>query len=348
MTRQVRLILELGAQDQHHEGSAGETIRTDVVSWYLNSARLAETAKLDAVLITDADASSDHSETLPINGLDSLTLIAALSLHTSSLGLIGEVSPRRHPVYDAARRVAGVDTISAGLSGLAVSTSQGSESDGKSAEEFVVAARDLWSSWEPDAFVGDQESGVFVDTEKVHPAKFRGETLATAGPLNVPRSPQGLPVVVSNVAALHRSERSFPDIVLGSPTDIEQAQEFYSDVKDRARSIGLDPDEVLVVARVSTTVGQANSAQSELVVSGAAESIADVLVDWVESRAADGFLLVSRSDSGVLGWVDHVVPELVRRNKFRRDYEEDTLRGHLGLSTPSYLLPSNAIGSSTP
>jgi alkanesulfonate monooxygenase SsuD/methylene tetrahydromethanopterin reductase-like flavin-dependent oxidoreductase (luciferase family) len=33
--------------------------------------------------------------------------------------------------------------------------------------------------------------------------------------------------------------------------------------------------------------------------------------------------------------VEHVVPELQRRGRFRRDYEADTLRGLLGLPRPA-------------
>ncbi len=49
---------------------------------------------------------------------------------------------------------------------------------------------------EDDAFVGDKLSARFVDTAKVHPIAHRGAYYSVAGPLNVPRSPQGRPVTV--------------------------------------------------------------------------------------------------------------------------------------------------------
>src|SRR5438445_2890584 len=51
-------------------------------------------------------------------------------------------------------------------------------------------------SWEDDAFVGDKLNARFVDTTKVHPIAHRGTYYSVAGPLNVPRSPQGRPVTV--------------------------------------------------------------------------------------------------------------------------------------------------------
>ncbi|GAB3732651.1 LLM class flavin-dependent oxidoreductase [Nocardiopsis nanhaiensis] len=68
---------------------------------------------------------------------------------------------------------------------------------------------------------------------------------------------------------------------------------------------------------------------------GTPEQIADRMTEWYENGGADGFNLMPPSlPGGIEDFVDHVVPVLQKRGLFRRDYESDTLRGHLGLDRP--------------
>lgn len=68
---------------------------------------------------------------------------------------------------------------------------------------------------------------------------------------------------------------------------------------------------------------------------GTASQIADRMVDWFESRACDGFSLNAPVfPDSVEAICDKLVPELQTRGYFRTEYEESTLRGHLGLPVP--------------
>ena len=59
------------------------------------------------------------------------------------------------------------------------------------------------------------------------------------------------------------------------------------------------------------------------------------MTDWYENGGADGFNLMPPSlPGGIDDFVDHVVPVLQQRGLFRREYQADTLRGHLGLQRP--------------
>lgn len=70
---------------------------------------------------------------------------------------------------------------------------------------------------------------------------------------------------------------------------------------------------------------------------GTAEAIADDMEAWFRSGAASGFVLQFTHHPGPLDeFVDQVVPILVRRGLFRRNYEGRTLRGHLGLRRPAW------------
>ena len=64
------------------------------------------------------------------------------------------------------------------------------------AREFTQVVTGLWDSWDDDAFVRDTESGLFFDPAKLHVLDHKGEYYSVEGPLNVPRPPQGWPVIV--------------------------------------------------------------------------------------------------------------------------------------------------------
>ncbi|MBM3571161.1 MAG: LLM class flavin-dependent oxidoreductase [Alphaproteobacteria bacterium] len=70
---------------------------------------------------------------------------------------------------------------------------------------------------------------------------------------------------------------------------------------------------------------------------GTACQIADDLEAWLTSGACDGFaILTPYSPQPFDRFVDRVVPILVARGLFRRDYQGRTLRDHLGLERPSH------------
>ncbi len=68
---------------------------------------------------------------------------------------------------------------------------------------------------------------------------------------------------------------------------------------------------------------------------GTPAMIADWMEEWLMTEASDGFnVMFPYLPEGLDDFVDKVVPELQRRNLFRREYEGTTLREHLGLPRP--------------
>jgi alkanesulfonate monooxygenase len=68
---------------------------------------------------------------------------------------------------------------------------------------------------------------------------------------------------------------------------------------------------------------------------GTPEMIADQMEEWLYSDACDGFnIMFPWVPGGLDDFVDRVVPELQRRDLFRREYEGKTLRENLGLPRP--------------
>lgn len=67
---------------------------------------------------------------------------------------------------------------------------------------------------------------------------------------------------------------------------------------------------------------------------GTPEKMADLLQQWFEEEAADGFIVGASVPGGLDDFVDLVVPILRERGLFRSQYEADTLRGNLGIPVP--------------
>jgi len=54
----------------------------------------------------------------------------------------------------------------------------------------------LWDSWEQGALTLDRANGIYADPAKVHYVKHEGTYFKSRGPLNIPRGPQGRPVII--------------------------------------------------------------------------------------------------------------------------------------------------------
>jgi FMN-dependent oxidoreductase (nitrilotriacetate monooxygenase family) len=96
---------------------------------------------------------------------------------------------------------------------------------------------------------------------------------------------------------------------------------------------------VTLVARERLTLRQLLAklagARGHFTIAGPPERIADVMQDWFETGAADGFNLMPPVLPHQLDlFISEVVPLLRKRGLFRRSYEGETLRAHFGLPRP--------------
>ncbi|AXV18202.1 LLM class flavin-dependent oxidoreductase (plasmid) [Neorhizobium sp. SOG26] len=74
-------------------------------------------------------------------------------------------------------------------------------------------------------------------------------------------------------------------------------------------------------------------ARGHFALAGTPEEVADVIQDWFESGAADGFNVMPPIINSQLElFAQEVVPILQKRGLFRADYEGATLRSHFGLA----------------
>lgn len=230
----------------------------------------AERARLHALFVADG-VTLDRNQIAdrPYAHLEPLTMFSALAALTERIGFIATASTTYSEPYNLARQVASLDLISGGRAAWNVVTSSaGQENFGGGplpdhtwrygrAAEFVEVATALWDSWDDDAVVVDRARRVWAERDRVHPIDHVGEHFTVAGPLNLPRSPQGRPVLVQAGSSQDGKELGtrYADVIFTAQQSLRGAQAFYRDVKARVAALGRDPDHVLVLPGTSVVVG---------------------------------------------------------------------------------------------
>jgi alkanesulfonate monooxygenase SsuD/methylene tetrahydromethanopterin reductase-like flavin-dependent oxidoreductase (luciferase family) len=169
-------------------------------------AKTAERIGIDAILLGVPGATASD-----LLQFDPLPMLGALIAATQSIGLCASWSIDFSEPYHVARVFATLDHLSHGRTGWMPLLStmprlrprigrDGSPDDPTSycakAAEFVDITRKLWDSWQDAAWAMDKPSGMFVNPDKVAPIDYHGTYFAVRGPLNVPRPPQGRPVLL--------------------------------------------------------------------------------------------------------------------------------------------------------
>lgn len=136
-------------------------------------------------------------------GLEPLTLAAGLATQTRRIGLVVGVDPALTLPYTAARRLAALDHASAGRTGwfLAQPSAPTAPTEPARAADYLATVLALWDSWDDGLHRIDRAAGRYIDTTGIRPADHRGPFYASAGPLDIPRPPQGHPVFYAAQAA---------------------------------------------------------------------------------------------------------------------------------------------------
>ena len=198
-----------------------------------------------------------------------LGLVAGVTDH---IGLGATYSTTYYSPFHVARTFATLDHLSGGRAAWNVVTSV-NDSEAQNyglkehldhdarysrADEFLEATTGLWDSWDDDALVLDRVSGRFADPDKVHELNFEGHWFNVRGPLTVPRSPQGRPVLLQ--AGSSGRGRDFAarwaEVIFSGDPDIDIARSHYKDQKERVAARGRDPQSVKMLPMVYTVVGE--------------------------------------------------------------------------------------------
>ncbi|WP_168157257.1 LLM class flavin-dependent oxidoreductase [Sporosarcina ureilytica] len=241
--------------------------------FYKQQAQTSERGKFDFVFIADALYINEKSNPHYLNRFEPLTILSALAPVTWNIGLVSTLSTSYSEPFSAARQFASLDMLSGGRAGWNAVTS-GLEKTAlnfskevkdhpshamryQMAAEFVEVMKGLWDSWEDDAFIRNKASGQFFDPKKLHTLNYKGEFFSVQGPLNIARSPQGQPVIFqagSSAAGIAFSARVADAVFAIMPT-LEEAQQYYVDVKKQTAKLGRNPHDVIVLQGISPIIG---------------------------------------------------------------------------------------------
>ncbi len=208
-----------------------------------------------------------------------LTLLSALAMVTERIGLVATASTTFEEPYHVARRFASLDHISGGRAGWNVVTTSNPDSAlnfgmtehvahderYRRAREFHAVVTGLWDSWADDAWLRDQDSGVFFEPAKMHVLDHHGEHLNVRGPLNIARPVQGWPVIVQAGAsdAGRQLAAETAEVIFGSSSSIAAAREFYADLKRRMAALGRAAASLKILPGALVVVGRTTAEARE-------------------------------------------------------------------------------------
>ena len=273
MTRELHLNLFINGKG-HHEAAwrhpQASALRMTDFDYYQGLAVKAEAAAMDAIFLADLLVLNTDVGGSVRGGLEPVTTLGALAASTSRIGLIATASTTYSEPYNLARQFSTLDHISRGRIGWNIVTTYSPEAGrnfGQTkpiahaeryarAEEYMSAVTSLWDSWADDALIEDRVAGRYADPSRIKAINFVSEHYHVAGALNVPRSPQGRPVLVQ--AGSSDDGRAFAarhaEAVFTAHLEKVTAQAFYTDLKSRAVQNGRVADEVLILPGFSPVI----------------------------------------------------------------------------------------------
>ncbi|MBN9221733.1 MAG: LLM class flavin-dependent oxidoreductase [Mesorhizobium sp.] len=267
MTAQMKLGAFLWATGHHiaawRHPKAHVTAGIDI-DHYIQLARMAEAAKFDMIFCEDAAGLREAnvgiaSQTSRSIGFEPISLLSALAAQTSRIGLVSTASTSYNEPYGLARTFLSLDHLSGGRAGWNLVTSASPIEAAnfgatglkphadryERAREFAEVVNQLWS--------GNPGSG------------HEGQSFSVRDPLDLPRSPQGAPVMVQAGASDVGRDLAArtADVVFTAAQTFEEAKAFYDDLKGRMAAYGREPDDIKIMPGVAPVVAETETEARE-------------------------------------------------------------------------------------
>lgn len=261
----------------HFPGVNSTTVWTDPASGsqidfaaFEYFARTAERGFFDYVFLAEGLRLREHKgrvHELDVLGRpNTLAVLAALSAVTDHVGLVGTLSTTFNEPYELARQLATLDHLSAGRAGWNAVTSSDAFHGAnfrrggflahadryERAKEFAALSKKLWDSW---------------DEGEALPRRIRhsGAQFDVDALFDVPRSPQGRPVIVQ--AGDSADGRDFgaehAEVIFSLHQDFAAARVFYDDVKGRLAAWGRDEDSLKILPAATFVIGDTDAEARE-------------------------------------------------------------------------------------
>ncbi|HEX3813813.1 MAG TPA: NtaA/DmoA family FMN-dependent monooxygenase [Mycobacteriales bacterium] len=297
-------------------------------SSFVHFAQTAERARFDFLFLAEGlrlrEQGGEIYDLDVVGRPDTFTVLSALAAVTDRLGLTGTINSTFNEPYEVARQFASLDHLSAGRAAWNVVTSWDAftgenfrrggflpqDQRYERAKTFLQTTWELFDSWQGDEIVADKESGVFLRDPAAGSFEHHDRHFDISGQFNVPRSPQGRPVIFQAGDSDDGREfaASTADAIFSRHSTLEAGKEFYADVKGRLAKHGRTRDELLILPAATFVLGDTEREAQELA--------HDVRLQQVSGQTAIKFLeqlwnrdLSAYDPDGPLPEVDPVVGE---------------------------------------
>lgn len=263
---------------------------TDYLSpeYYQRVARTLEEGKFDMAFFDDRLAMPDiygnsHRETVAHGvraiKLEPTSVLMAMAMVTSRLGLGATYSTTYYEPFHVARLYATLDLLTKGRVAWNVVTSM-NDSEAANfgheehlehdlrydrADEFMEVVMGHWDTWQEGAIVADKANDYFADPDKVTRLDHKGKFFNSRGPLSVPRSAQGHPVILQagqSGRGLAFASR-WAEVVFAKYPTLENGRKQYKTLKDGVANAGRDPATVKIAPELKIIVADTESQAKE-------------------------------------------------------------------------------------
>jgi FMN-dependent oxidoreductase (nitrilotriacetate monooxygenase family) len=251
---------------------------------FVQLAQTAERAKFDFLFLAEGLRLREQNGWIydldVVGRPDTFTVLAALAAVTDRLGLAGTINSTFNEPYEVARQFATLDHLSGGRAAWNVVTSWDAftgenfrrggflpqDQRYERARTFLQTAGELFDSWPGDALVADRDAGVFLADPDAGRFGHHDAHFQIAGHFNVPRSPQGGPVIFQAGDSEEGREfaASSADAIFSRHGTLEAGQAFYADVKGRLARYGRRPAELLILPAATFVLGDTDAQARDL------------------------------------------------------------------------------------
>lgn len=275
----------------HFPGVNNTTVWSDPASGshiefssFVHFAQAAERGKFDFMFLAEGLRLREQNGQLydldVVGRPDTFTVLAALAAVTDRLGLTGTINSTFNEPFEVARQFASLDHLSEGRAAWNVVTSWDAftgenfrrggflaeDQRYERAESFLEAAHTLFDSWRGDEIVADKDTGRFLSDRDAGAFSYSNAHFDISGRFNVPRSPQGRPVIFQ--AGDSDRGREFAaaaaDAIFSRYGTLEEGQAFYADVKDRLPKYGRQRDQLLILPAATFVLGDTDAEAADL------------------------------------------------------------------------------------
>ncbi|MET7540301.1 NtaA/DmoA family FMN-dependent monooxygenase [Streptomyces sp. NPDC005507] len=253
-------------------------------SSFAHFAQTAERAKFDFLFLAEGlrlrEQGGEIYDLDVVGRPDTFTILTALAAVTERLGLTGTINSTFNEPYEVARQFASLDHLSDGRAAWNVVTSWDAftgenfrrggflpqDERYSRAKEFLTTASELFDSWHGDEIVADRASGTFLRDAQAGAFVHQGQHFDISGQFNVPRSPQGRPVIFQAGDSDEGREfaASSADAIFSRYSTLKEGQAFYTDVKGRLAHHGRTPDQLLILPAATFVLGESDAEAAEL------------------------------------------------------------------------------------